>query len=126
MDSFKQILLFFGITGLVVWGWDAYENYKNRSEYFKTDTTEFYKSKRREGWELRIYSGDQQYKDFEVGEFLGLSKDTCISEGLARTRNAGSYSCGYQCYTSETTFEDGIVDSTNVCKIICDKNGCRE
>lgn len=115
------------IVLIAISGWNWYKNYTNKPEFFETDGFSSYTSEKRDGWELWIYSTNAPNTDYEIFEQLGLSsKEQCVSEGLARTREGGSYQCGVNCYTSSSQIEDFDSIDVEICELICDKSGCRE
>ena len=110
---------------LAYFGWNLYKDYKNKPSFYQSDDLSSYQSAKREGWDLWIYSTESPDTDYVIDEFFGLTKELCLTEGLARTRTGGSYQCGKNCYTVETTLGENT-DVTDVCEIMCEKSGCRE
>ena len=114
------------IVLLVISGWNWYKDYTNKPEFFETDGLSSYTSEKRKGWELWIYSTNTPNTDYTIDEARGLSKDVCMAEGLARTRDGGSFQCGKNCYTNMTQIEDFEPNTIEVCEIMCEKSGCRD
>ncbi|MFA6415858.1 MAG: hypothetical protein WCW47_03840 [Candidatus Paceibacterota bacterium] len=114
------------IVVLAIVGWNWFKEYNNKPKYFNSDKISSYTSAKRKGWELWVFSTDKPNTDYQIFDQLGLSsKSQCVSEGMARTRNSGSYQCGYNCYTSSSKVEDFEPNTVEICELICDRSGCR-
>lgn len=109
---------------------DLWDKFTNKPESFITEDSSTYISTKRDGWELTLYSSDRPNFEYEFESIKGFnSKDACLSSGVDRTSEGGSFECSYRCKTQSSTFKvDGetIKDETDICEIVCDKNGCRE
>ena len=125
--TIESFLVGFGLIYLAMMGWDWYKEYTNKPKFYSSENLSSYTSARRKGWVLWTFSTDKPNTEFETFRQRGLStKHQCMSEGMARTREAGSYQCGNNCYTSESTLKGTDPVSVEVCELICDADGCRK
>ena len=115
------------ISIMTFFGLELFEKQTNKSEFYEGDGYSYFKSVRREGWELWIYSTDKPDTDNITFNQRDLSsREQCMTEGLARTRERGSYQCGYNCYSIKSEFKDIRPATVDVCEIVCETNGCRK
>jgi hypothetical protein len=125
-SGFKSFFIGAFIFILIFLGWDWLKEYTNKPKFYESDDMSSYTSARRKGWDLWIYSTDTPNTEHEIFEQLGLSsKSQCMTEGLARTRNGGSYQCGYNCYSTTSQFQKFDPVNIDVCETICERSGCR-
>lgn len=118
------VLVLVGIIGSVFWF-----SGKNEPEYFNDKDFDFssYTTKKREYWDLSLYSSKNPNTDYLIDKITGFATRTaCLKEGVKRrTRNGGSFECGYKCKTQYFTIEKSK-DQVDICEKVCDDGGCRE
>lgn len=118
------VLIAFGIIGVL--GYFFWQNYSNKPESFSTEDFESYTTEKRDNWDLFLYSSDSPDSDYLISSTKGfVSQDACISEGVSKRINGGSFECSYKCKTQYTTFQ-GKSDQFELCEKTCDDGGCRE
>jgi len=85
-----------------------------------------YTTKRRQDWDLFLYTSEYPDTDSQRDEILGFaSKNGCIAEGIKRTSKSGSFECGYKCETTHFRMGD-YEDTFDVCKKLCDQYECND
>lgn len=74
---------------------------------------------RPKSWTLFVYSSKNPDMNYLLNRADNLTKDSCITTGLAYTKDFGSYECGYDCKFSNKYL-------TETCAKTCDHGGCRD
>lgn len=115
------VILFIGFLAVTV-----YFNVQNKSEYFSDGNISSYTTAKRNNWDLFLYSSESPNTEYKSDVIKGFANmDVCIQEGIKKTKDIGSYECGYRCKTQNTDIE-GYKNEFDICEKVCTLRGCRD
>lgn len=95
-------------------------NYTQENSKYSPQPTKSYIQTSSGNWSLFYYSSVSPSSNYLIERSDNIrSKEICLDQGIALTKNGGSYECAYNCkYNSDY--------QTEICDRTCDHGGCRE
>jgi hypothetical protein len=120
----KAVILIGIILILGIYLWFSSNN-TNKPEIISSGNITSYTSSKGNYWDLMLYSTQTPDTTKKIDSIKGLAtKEACIEEGIKRTKEAGSFECGYKCKEQQLKVGESK-ENYDLCEKVCDQGGCK-